>query len=60
MTGAQTTINNELKAVAATAMETTMMTATMTTMRTKATGAVAAAWQHHEGGNSLAAVAWQR
>ncbi len=42
MAGAQTTINNQLKAVAATAMEMATMTATTTMMRTKAAATVAA------------------
>ncbi len=37
MAGKQTTINNQLKAVAATATETATMTATMMTKSTKAT-----------------------
>jgi hypothetical protein len=36
MAGAQTTINNQLKAVAETGMEMVTMTAIMTTMKTKA------------------------
>ncbi len=49
MVGAQTTINNKLKAVVATATETNTMTMTMMTMKTKAAAAAAAttvaAWQ---------------
>ncbi len=43
MVGALTTINNRLKAVAETAMETVTMTATRTTMKMKAKAAAAAA-----------------
>jgi hypothetical protein len=42
MAGLQTTINNQLKSATATAMEMTMMTATMMTMETKATTAAKA------------------
>jgi hypothetical protein len=43
MVGAQTTINNQLKAAMAIVTETATMTATRITMRTKATAVVAAA-----------------
>ncbi len=43
MAGAQTTINNRLKAVAATATETAAMTAMTMTMETKAAAVAAAA-----------------
>ena len=46
MAGAQTTINNQLNASMATAME----TATMMTMETKATVAAEAQWQRGGGG----------
>jgi hypothetical protein len=49
MVGAQTTINNQLKAVTATAMETAMMKATTMTMKTKA----AAARRQRVGGGQL-------
>jgi hypothetical protein len=61
MAGAQTTINNQLKAVA----EMAMMTATMTIMKTKAMAAVVASWRQlgggggGVGGSSLAA-AWRQ
>ena len=44
MAGAQTTVNNQLKAATATATATVMMTATAMTMETKASTAVEA---HH-------------
>jgi hypothetical protein len=57
MGGAQT-INNQLKAVAATAIKMVTMTATMTTMKTKAKTAAATAWRQggSGGGGSLASV----
>jgi hypothetical protein len=39
------TINNQLKALAATVSEMVTMTATATTIKTKATAAAAAAWR---------------
>ncbi len=53
MAGAQTTINNQLKAATATATETGRMTATTMTMETKATAAAEARWQHLGGGGQL-------
>jgi hypothetical protein len=41
------TINNQLKASAATVTETATVIATMTTIKTKATPAAASAWQQH-------------
>ncbi len=59
MVGAQTTINNQLKAMAATVTETATMTATMMTIKMKAMAAKEAAWQKHSvsGGGSAAAAA---
>jgi hypothetical protein len=53
MVGAQTTINNQLKAATATATEMAMMTATRITMRIKAMAATAVA-------ASAVAALWQR
>jgi hypothetical protein len=61
MTGAQTTLNNQLNAVVATATKTATMTAMMTTMNTEVMAVAAADWQGI--GYSVAAVAaawWQR
>ena len=49
MAGAQTTINNQLKA----ATETATVTATTMTMETKATAVAEARWQHLKGGGQL-------
>ncbi len=54
------TINNQLKASAATATETATMIATTTTIKTKATAAAASAWRQHgkqRGGIAAAAAA---
>jgi hypothetical protein len=45
MAGALTTINNQLKAAAEMVTKTSTMTAMMTTIKTKAMAAVAAAWR---------------
>jgi hypothetical protein len=63
MAGAHTTINNQLKVAAATAMDTATMTATKMTMKTKTmAAAAAAAWQQCGGssGSSAAAAQGQR
>jgi hypothetical protein len=52
MAGAQTTINNQLKAATETVTETATMTATTMTMETKAT-AVAEVRRQHGGGSQL-------
>jgi hypothetical protein len=61
MAGPQTTINNQLKATVARAMETATLTATMMTVKTKVTaavaGAAAAAWQQCSGGGSSSTAA---
>ena len=53
MAGAQTTINNQLKAAMAMATETVMMTATTMMMGTKAMAAAETQWQHFRGGGQL-------
>ncbi len=58
--GAQTTINNKLKAAVATAMGTAMMTAMTTTMKTKVMAAVVATRRQCGDSSSLAAAARQR
>ena len=67
MAGAQTTINNQLKAAKSMAMERAAEMATTMMMETKATVVAAAAQQQHGGGGSLARAwcwhwrpAWQR
>jgi hypothetical protein len=63
MAGSQTTINNQLETVMATATATAMMTATTRMMKTKATAAVAegAAWQQcGDGGDGSEVTAWGR
>ncbi len=58
MAGAQTTINNQLQAVVATATETATMTATMTTIKTMATAVAVAAWRQRSVGGRGSAAAW--
>ena len=68
MAGAQSTINNQLKAATATVTETATMTVTTMTIKTKVTAAAAAArheawWQRGSGcsdsGSGSVAAAWR-